>query len=88
MSSEPHFPLAPQFPSLQHTTLWTEMEVLQCRVAFCWEPGTLQLSLEQDLLQTSKGAPKPRALCSPPQAGSAGLSKGSLSLREGCRAVG
>lgn len=34
MSSESHFPLAPWFPSLQHTVLWTEMEVLQRGVAF------------------------------------------------------
>lgn len=63
MSSEPHFPLAPQFLSLQHTTLWTEMEVLQCGVAFSWELGKLQLSLEQKLLQTSCALAKPCALC-------------------------
>lgn len=36
MSSEPHFPLAPRFPSPQHTAPWTEMEVLLCRVALGW----------------------------------------------------
>ena len=62
MSSEPHFPLAPWFPSLQHTTLWTEMEVLQCGVAFSWEPDKLQLSSEQKVLQTSCAPAKPRSL--------------------------
>lgn len=60
------FSTGPTVLSLQHTTLWTEMEVLQCGVAFCWEPGTLQLSSEQNLLQTSPAAPTPHALCSPP----------------------
>lgn len=33
MSSEPHFPPAPRLPVPQHSTLWTEMEVLQRGVA-------------------------------------------------------
>lgn len=63
MSSEPHFPLAPWFLSPKHTALWTEMEVLQRRVAFSWELDKLQLSLEQKLLQTSCPPAKPRSPC-------------------------
>lgn len=64
MSSEPHFPLAPWFPSLQRTVLWTEMEVLQCGVASSWGPHEPQLSAEQRLPQSSCAPAKPRALSS------------------------
>ena len=57
MSSEPHFPLAPALLWLQHTELWTEMEVLQHEVAVsCNCVGSMSAAALRILLCTSKHA--------------------------------
>lgn len=57
MSSEPHFPLAPALLWLQHTELWTEMEVLQHEVAVsCNCVGSMSAAALRILLCTGKHA--------------------------------
>lgn len=62
MSSEPHFPLAPRLPALQHTAPWTEMEVLRRGAALLWELDEPQVPSGQRLPQTSQAPANPRSL--------------------------